>query len=377
MSQGDNWSLVMSEDTEVDDIAILPIGTETNATQPNGTQPSAPKRKQIHTANYSQEEDLQLCRSWENISLHPITGNEQPSKAYWKNENSLEHRWGIIHKECQKFQGLFEEVERRRPSGVPYEEHLLEAQNAYANNDPKKKGFSFLHCWLKIRHSQKFTPPTTNKRPRGSKSPPTIDVLDLEDDESRKSQSMPNGKRPMERKQTEKMKKGGGVQQTNYKGLLEKLLTEKEKIREYRWQENKMMEERKLSLEERKVANEKKKMLWEQEQKIMFCDLDTLEPSQKTYLIVMRAQIAAEKKAAFNNAFGGSSGGHEASDAGVEAWCLEYPAPDPNACRGSRGLRYCRDECVAVGHGFAGGECNKGECLCLKCADQPPAARAL
>jgi hypothetical protein len=42
------------------------------------------------------------------------------------------------------------------------------------------------------------------------------------------------------------------------------------------------LEERKLSLEERKVANEEKKMLWEQEQKIMFCDLDTLEPSQKT-----------------------------------------------------------------------------------------------
>ena len=68
-----------------------------------------------------------------------ITGNEQPSKAYWKrihenfhankkivsdrNANSLEHRCGIIHKECQKFQGLFEEVEGRHPSGVPYHEH--------------------------------------------------------------------------------------------------------------------------------------------------------------------------------------------------------------------------------------------------------------
>ncbi|EES04596.1 hypothetical protein BDA96_04G062100 [Sorghum bicolor] len=334
MSQGDNSPLVMSEDIEVDDIAILPIGTEIN-----GTQPSAPKRKQIRTTNYSQEEDLQLCKSWENVSLHPVTGTEQLGKAYWKrihdnfhanktfasnrNENSLEHRWGVIHKECQKFQGLFEEVERRHPSGVPYEEHLLEAQNAYANNDPKKKGFSFLHCWLKIRHSQKFMPPTTNKRPRRSNSPPTTDVFDLEDDESIKSQtpdsSMPNGRRRMERKQAkEKMKKGG--KQTNPAELLEKWLTEKEKIRDDRWQENKMMEERKLSLEERKlsleerkVANEEKKMLWEKEQKIMFCDLDMLEPSQKTYVIAMRAQIAAEKKAAFNNAFVGSSGGHEAS----------------------------------------------------------------
>ena len=77
-----------------------------------------------------------------------------------------------------------------------------------------------------------------------------------------------------------------------------------------------MLHERKLSLEARKIENEEKNQLWEQEQKIMFCDLDTLEPSQKTYLIVMRAQIAAEKKAAFTNAFGGSSGGHEASGGG-------------------------------------------------------------
>ena len=48
----------------------------------------------------------------------------------------------------------------------------------------------------------------------------------------------------------------------------------------------------------------------------MFCDLDTLDPSQKTYVIAMRAQIAAEKMAAFNNAFGGSNGGHEASGGG-------------------------------------------------------------
>ncbi|AQK60369.1 hypothetical protein Zm00014a_010486 [Zea mays] len=65
-------------------------------------------------------------------------------------------------------------------------------------------------------------------------------------------------------------------------------------------------------------------------------------------------------------------------DSGVEAWCLEYPSPDPNCCHGSDGLRYCRDLCVGVGNGFVGGECNKGTCYCLKCADEPPpASRAL
>jgi len=193
---------------------------------------------------------------------------------------------------------------------------LLEAQNAYARQDPKK-GFPFLHCWLKTRNSEKFTSPVTNKRPREGNSPPaTVDVFDVEDGESRKSQtpdsSMTSSKRPMGRKQAkEKLKKG---EPTNY-NLIEKFLAEKEKVREDRWQESKMLHECKLSLEARKIENEKNQ-LWEQEQKIMFCDLEKLDPSQKTYVIAMRAQIAAQKMAAFNSAFAGSSGGHEASGGG-------------------------------------------------------------
>jgi len=79
---------------------------------------------------------------------------------------------------------------------------LLEAQTAYIDKDPKKKGFPFLHCWLKTRHCEKFTPTISNKRPRRSDLPPAaVDVFDVEDDESRKSQtpdsSMLRSKRPM------------------------------------------------------------------------------------------------------------------------------------------------------------------------------------
>ena len=62
MSQGGNWSRMMSDNVDVDDIAILPMGT-----QPS--QPNAVKRRPICAANYTPEEDLQLCESWENISL--------------------------------------------------------------------------------------------------------------------------------------------------------------------------------------------------------------------------------------------------------------------------------------------------------------------
>lgn len=91
--------------------------------------------------NYNHQEDIQLCISWMNISNDPVIGNEQPAGTYWeriaqdfhKNKefqsertpNSLEHRCGTIIKECMKFQAFFEEVERRHPSGVPYQEHVL------------------------------------------------------------------------------------------------------------------------------------------------------------------------------------------------------------------------------------------------------------
>ena len=92
-------------------------------------------------SNYTNLEDIQLCKSWIHISNDPIIGNQQPGKTYWeriandfhrnrdfesdRTPNSLEHRFGIILKECMKFQGYYEEVERRHPSGIPYKEHVI------------------------------------------------------------------------------------------------------------------------------------------------------------------------------------------------------------------------------------------------------------
>ena len=93
-------------------------------------------------SGYIQCEDIQLCTSWMNISNDPIVGNEQPSKTYWnriaddfhqnrdfdsnRSANSLEHRMGIILKDCMLFQACYEQIERHNPSGVPYQEHVLD-----------------------------------------------------------------------------------------------------------------------------------------------------------------------------------------------------------------------------------------------------------
>ena len=121
---------LLTQDAEVD----LEVLTQ----QP--TTCTANKGTSKRGSNYNHYEDIQLCDSWMNITNDPISPNEQPNTTYWsriadnyntnkkfaagRTASSLEHRWGIIQKECLKFQGFYEEVERRHPSGIPDREHV-------------------------------------------------------------------------------------------------------------------------------------------------------------------------------------------------------------------------------------------------------------
>jgi hypothetical protein len=105
------------------------------------TPSSGSKGASKQGSNYNHDEDIQLCIFWMNVSNDLIVANGQPSKTYWiriadhynenktfagveRNANSLEHRWGVIQKECMRFQGYSEEVERHNQNGVPYKEHV-------------------------------------------------------------------------------------------------------------------------------------------------------------------------------------------------------------------------------------------------------------
>ncbi|XP_015613631.1 glutathione S-transferase T3-like [Oryza sativa Japonica Group] len=283
----------MSEDTDVE--VLMP--NEDLRTSTNGAKGSAKR-----SSNYTRKEDIQLCISWQSISSDPIIGNEQPGKAYWqriaehyhanhdfksdRNANSLEHRWGNIQKE------------------------VLEAEALYSSTAPKNRAFQFNHCWLKLRNSPKFQTLESHKRPRSRKSSTPIERAGEEDegDDASKSTapdlSQPSAKkRPIDRKQAKEKLKNGG-EDGPYKEAMKDLLDAKEKeakLKEERWKGTKEIQERKLLFAERKLV-------WDQEQKIMFCDVSTLEPDVRTYVLAMRAQIAASKVAALNGGFDGSSG---------------------------------------------------------------------
>lgn len=170
-------------------------------------------------SGYIQCEDIQLCTSWMNISNDPIVGNEQPSKTYWnmiaddfhqnrdfdsnRSANSLEHRMGIILKDCMLFQACYEQIERRNPSGVPYQEHMIEAQARYARAS-SGKSFQLVHCWLKVRHCEKFASLRQNKMPSRKQ-----DAATEGEEQQEANQGPPSKKaRPPGRKQSkDKLKK--------------------------------------------------------------------------------------------------------------------------------------------------------------------------
>jgi hypothetical protein len=77
--------------------------------------------------------------------------------------------------------------------------------------------------------------------------------------------------------------------------------TEEHKQREARWNINNLLEERKVQIEE-------KRLLWEQEQKIMFCDVSKLDDAQRTYVLAMRSHNAKEKVSLLSSSEASSAG---------------------------------------------------------------------
>ncbi|KAF8769443.1 hypothetical protein HU200_006473 [Digitaria exilis] len=180
---------------------------------------------------------------------------------------------------------------------------MLEAQARYARK-PKGKGkaFPFVHCWLQIRHSEKFASREQANLQAQSNSSHGQDEGQQESGQGQDS-SAPNAKKaqpPGRKKSKENMKRDEGDDE--YKVMMKNLMamkTEEHKLKKDKWDMDKFLEQRRLDIEERRLQ-------WEQEKEIMFCDLSTLDNDQRTYVLAKRAEIA--KTASLSSSGGGSIG---------------------------------------------------------------------
>ena len=68
---GGSWTDLMSDETDIDTMNLsMPLDDIVNPA-------SGGKGSTKRSSNYTQQEDIQLCMSWKNISTDPVVANEQ------------------------------------------------------------------------------------------------------------------------------------------------------------------------------------------------------------------------------------------------------------------------------------------------------------
>ncbi|XP_057774784.1 glutathione S-transferase T3-like [Salvia miltiorrhiza] len=121
--------------------------------------------------NFNSDEDKLLVSAWLNTSLDAADGNNMKGDRFWKRietyytqwknadwpsrtRSSLNHRWGIIQHDVNKFCGFLTQVEGLHRSGVSNEDNIQEARRWYLGI--VKSAFRFDHCWVLLKDQEKW-----------------------------------------------------------------------------------------------------------------------------------------------------------------------------------------------------------------------------
>ncbi|GMP24979.1 hypothetical protein CsSME_00047016 [Camellia sinensis var. sinensis] len=263
--------------------------------------------------NFTEEEDMMLISSWLNISLDPIRGNEQKSKAYWlrvwenynkyktfdseRTQTSLMNRWSTIQLATNKFCGCFAQVERLNRSGSTEKDKIQDAKKLY--KDLYHSNFPFEHCWNELRSQPKWMEDTTTKKQKSTKNaspatstPCTPDSVNLENNDNYDVVERPIGRKAAKKNKAKDL--GNNVTESPFVKLLEEIkvkndITNEKKIEifeksylqeERRIENEEKREERRLALEERR-----------EEERIMSMDTSIMPPLQAQYIRQRQMQI--------------------------------------------------------------------------------------
>ena len=84
--------------------------------------------------NYTNDEDVVLCKTWLDVSRDPSVGGDQSRDAYWlrmkehfdlrnmsgidRSARSLRSRWSTINRDCQQWSAAQKAVDKLNPSGT-------------------------------------------------------------------------------------------------------------------------------------------------------------------------------------------------------------------------------------------------------------------
>ncbi|KAI8001376.1 hypothetical protein LOK49_LG09G02434 [Camellia lanceoleosa] len=284
--------------------------------------------------NFTTEEDSMIISAWLNISLDPVQGNEQQSKAYWlrvweyfhqfktfsssHSQTSLMNRWSAIQLATNRFNGCFAQIQRLNQSGKTEKEKIDDAKKLY--KELYKSSFLCEHCWHELRDQPKWREEYNMKKQKTKKvatpgvcSPCTLGTINLEDNDASHNDNVDLERPPGRKTENERLNKRKNKDRGNEGGspiliLLKDLKEDRKKMndkkiemyeRSYLQEQEKIDNEKKRTqTEQEKVDNEKEKMRMEQlkeEERIMSIDTSSLPPLQAKHVHCRQMEILQKK----------------------------------------------------------------------------------
>ncbi|KAL6535220.1 hypothetical protein OROMI_026594 [Orobanche minor] len=258
-------------------------------------------------------------RFWKRIEIYYTQWKDADWSA--RTRSSLNHRWGTIQHDVNKFCGFLTQVEAQHRSGVSNEDNIQEARRMYL--EIMKSPFRFDHCWVLLKDQEKWKKRNQcsgvkrKKFPAPSNNSPPQETINLSEDFDEQNKENYN-KRPGGRKAAkEKKKLLGDV--SGFTNILLELKDEKQKSRVEKiekvnlsieqkseflqLQKSQLLEAReanriqieKLQMQSR-IENEKLQLERDREDmNIMMKDLTSLNAEQKNYFEMRRMEIMIRK----------------------------------------------------------------------------------
>ena len=159
---------------------------------------------------------------------------------------------------------------------------------------------------MEVRHTEKFQSVyEAMKQAQGKRQSKSTTPSQEAQEDDREPSKQPPGRKQSKQKQK---RIDGEDEYVVQLATFIQMKTEEHQKRKERWKAEKDLEERKL--------------LWDQEQKIMFCNTSNLDESQRAYVKTMRQQIATAKEALLKASGGGSTSEHGSGGDAEEAESL-------------------------------------------------------
>ena len=119
--------------------------------------------------NYKEDENVQICRSWLEITEDPLNSTNQTADTFWtrveqhyssqipfppRSFHSLKSRWQAIQRAVNKFHGCFKQVVQANQSGTSSNDQISSTLKLYTATEGKT--FPHLRCYHILSRAPKW-----------------------------------------------------------------------------------------------------------------------------------------------------------------------------------------------------------------------------